>query len=241
LQYAALHLEQGDEAGYRRVCQQMWERFRASNDHFTLHYLIRTCSLVPGSVPDFERQAFAQEITKPPPSVPWFVNYVLGLVQFRAGRYPEAVRNLRESLVKTNYPGRAINYPLLAMALYRSGEAGTAREELENSRKELDRWTQVVLDSRDQLVPGTWFGGEHWVDWLEFLVYHGEARRLIEKATPTEDPRLRVLRGRAFAALGRLDRADAEYARAIGLAPNDPQIRKAVEVAKATAKSAAAP
>jgi tetratricopeptide (TPR) repeat protein len=241
LQYAALHLEQGDEAGYRRVSQQMWERFRASNDHFTLHYLIRTCSLVPGSVPDFDRQLFAREFPKElPPTFPWFVDHVLGLAKFRAGRYPEAIGNLRESLAKTNDPYRAKNYPVLAMALHRNGEFGAAREELANSQKELDRWTQSVLDSRDRLVPGTWFGGEHWVDWLEFLAYHREARRLIEKTPPTEDPRLRVLRGRAFAALGHLDRADAEHARAIGLAPNDPQIRKAVEAAKA-AKDAPAP
>jgi eukaryotic-like serine/threonine-protein kinase len=240
-QYAALHLQQGDEAGCRRVCQQMWERFRASNDVFTRNYLIRTCSLVPGSVPDFDRQVFARGIPKLPPSVPWFVNYAEGLPLFRAGRYPEAIGNLRESLAKTNYPGRAMNYPVLAMALHRNGEFGAAREELTNSQKELDRWTQIVLDYRDRLVPGTWFGGEHWVDWLEFLVYHSEARRLIEQATPPEDPRLRVLRGRAFAALGRLDQADAEYARAIGLTPNDPQIRKAVEAAKAAAKPAAGP
>jgi Flp pilus assembly protein TadD len=35
------------------------------------------------------------------------------------------------------------------------------------------------------------------------------------------------VRGRAFAALGRADRADAEFARALRLAPDDPKIREA--------------
>jgi serine/threonine protein kinase/Flp pilus assembly protein TadD len=238
LQYAVLYLQQGDEAGYRRVCQRMRERFGQANDPFTWSWLIRACSLVPDTVPGHDRPAYLPSLANAPPGVAWLAQYVLGLAYFRAGRYPEAVWNLRESLAKTNYPARAMNYPVLAMALHRSGELGAARQELENSRKALDHWTQVALDSRDQLGPGSWFGGKHWVDWLEFLVYHREARRLIEQASPPEDARLRFLRGRAFAALGRQDRADAEYAAALRLAPNDPQIRKAVETANAAAKPA---
>lgn len=235
-QYALLHLQQGDEAGYRRVCQQMWKRFSPPKDKFTWNYLTSVRAMVPRSVPGCDPPAFPQEDTNIPPGVPWFINNVVGLAQFRAGLYPEAIRNFRESLAKTSYPGRAKNYPVLAMALYRSGEIGAARVELENSRKELDRWMQVALDSRDRLVLGSWFGGEHWADWVVFLIYHGEAWRLIEQTPPAEDPRLLVLRGRAFAALGRLDQADAEYAHAMALAPNNPQVQKAVETAKAAAQ-----
>ena len=51
---------------------------------------------------------------------------------------------------------------------------------------------------------------------------------LIEGSDPPEDPRLLVVRGRAFAALGRGDRAEAEFARALRLAPDDAKIRDVV-------------
>ncbi len=55
-----------------------------------------------------------------------------------------------------------------------------------------------------------------------------EAHRLIERSDPPEGPRLRVVRGRAFAALGWGDRAEAEFAHGLGLAPDDRKIRDAV-------------
>ncbi len=57
-----------------------------------------------------------------------------------------------------------------------------------------------------------------------------EAHRLIEQCDLPEGPRLRVVRGRAFATLGRGDRAEAEFARALRLAPDDPKIRDAVRI-----------
>ena len=65
-------------------------------------------------------------------------------------------------------------------------------------------------------------------DWVECQVLYREAHRLIERSDPPEDPRLLVVRGRAFAALGRGDRAEAEFARALRLAPDDAKIRGAV-------------
>jgi tetratricopeptide (TPR) repeat protein len=235
--YALLHLLRGDEAGYGRVCRQMRERFGGSNEVFIQVTLNRFCSLAPSEVPGYDWKADpVLDITNYPPTMIWAGHYGRGLVHFRAGRYKEAVRELRASLAKTNGPARALNYPVLAMALHRSGEPGAARKELENSRKELEQWTQSALNSPDRFVP--W---RLWYDWAEFLFYHAEARRLIEQAPPAEDPRQRILRGRALTALGRHAQAEAEYSGALRLAPNDPQIREEIQATKAAARAAADP
>ena len=70
----------------------------------------------------------------------------------------------------------------------------------------------------------------YWYDWPECQVLYREAHRMIEGSDPPEDPRLRVVRGRAFAALGRGDQAKAEFARALRLAPDDAKIREAVRI-----------
>jgi serine/threonine protein kinase/Flp pilus assembly protein TadD len=226
--YALLHLLRGDEAGYARVCRQLLQRYGASDQVFERHHTVRVCCLAPDAVPHYDRQAPLPEFGGIGPGVPWAVLYTQGVAHFRAGRYTEAIRDLRGSLARTATPGRAMNYPVLAMALHRSGDPGAARKELENARKEYEQGMQIALNSRDQFVP--W---PYWHDWPEFLIYYGAARRLIESAPPPEDPRQRIVRGRAFAALGRRDQADAEYALTLRLAPDDPEVRRAVEAAKA--------
>jgi hypothetical protein len=110
------------------------------------------------------------------------------------------------------------------MALHGAGQVDAARKELETARRTLGEFSQAAFTGTNQFVPM-----DSWHDWLEYQVLYGEAHRLIEGSPPPENPRLHVIRGRALAALGRQDEAVAEYARAARLAPDDPQIRKAVE------------
>src|SRR5262249_35598292 len=124
-----------------------------------------------------------------------------------------------------SYPNRdamAMAFPVLAMALHRQGQTDAAQQELENARKALDQWSRAAFRSPDgsHRVP-------YWYDWVECQVLYREAHAQIEPTPPPEDPRLRVARGRAFAALGWYDRADAEFATAVRLAPDGPTIRSA--------------
>jgi serine/threonine protein kinase/Flp pilus assembly protein TadD len=223
-QYALLCLLQGDEAGHKRTCGQMLERFGGSSHGYVRGTLNRACSLIPDAVADYDQRAGLHEIKDFPRHVLWLGLYGRGLSHYRAGRYPEAVLDLRESLSRTAFQSRALNYPILAMALHRSGQTDAARQELENSRRELDRYTEQAFNNqslyREGLVP--W---QYWYDWVEFLTHHAEAHRLIEQAPLPDDPRRRVLRGRAFAALDRPDQAAPEYAHAVRLAPNAYPIR----------------
>jgi Flp pilus assembly protein TadD len=108
------------------------------------------------------------------------------------------------------------------MARHRLGQPDEARRALRGAREALDRWTAAAFESPGRFVPV-----QPWWDWVELRVLYREAHRLVEGADPPEDARLHVVRGRAFAALGRADRADAEFARALRLAPDDPKIREA--------------
>jgi tetratricopeptide (TPR) repeat protein len=116
------------------------------------------------------------------------------------------------------------------MAYHRLGRAAEAREALDKASEVIDRWTQERYAG-----PSDGFWVHHqgatahwpisWWDYLEAQLYYREARLLIDGAPPSEDPRLLVLRGRAFAGLRRNSLADVEYAAALKLRPDDRQIR----------------
>ena len=235
---ALLHLVRGDEAGYRRACGRMLERFRGRIDGLigpkqaeekddvavTRFGLVRACVLAPTAVPEYDRLPRLSDMSAASEGpYYWVPLYVRGAACYRAGQLEEAVRLLRESLSRTEDGARALNFPFLAMSLHRMGSGDAARQELRNAREALDRWAQAVFDRPSRFVPVP-----DWNDWLECQVLYREAHRQIEKSDPPVDPRLVVLRGRAFAALGRSDRAEAEFARALRLAPDDAKIRDAV-------------
>jgi serine/threonine protein kinase/Flp pilus assembly protein TadD len=222
--FALLQVLHGDEAGYRNVCRRMAERYGGSHHPFARGNLSRACSLLPSAVPGYDRRAPYPDFSNIRAAVQWVGLYCRGLEHFRAGRDADAIRDFREALSKTGYAGAAMNMPVLAMALFESGDAAAAKEELANCRKVFDRWTQAALDSGERLI--IW---QYWNDWAEFLVYYDQAHRLIEGTPPPDDPRQHVLRGRALAAIGRRAEADAEYGRALRIAGDDSAIRKAIE------------
>ena len=235
---ALLHLVSGDEAGWRRACGRMLEQFQERIDGMIgpeqaeekddvvvpRFLLVRACVLAPAAVPEYDRLLGLADMSAASEGPGYWVPlYIRGAACYRAGRLEEAVRLLSESLSRTEEGARALNFPYLAMSLHRLGRADAARQELRNARETLDRWAQAVFDRPNRFVPVS-----SWFDWLECQVLYREAHRLIERSDPPEDPRLLVVRGRAFAALGRGDRAEAEFARALRLAPDNPKIRDAV-------------
>jgi predicted Zn-dependent protease len=60
---------------------------------------------------------------------------------------------------------------------------------------------------------------------LEFHVHFREAWRLVHGVDVREDPRLQVMRARAFACLRKNFAAEAEYAKAVQLLPDDKQLQ----------------
>jgi tetratricopeptide (TPR) repeat protein len=219
----------GDPEGYHQACRRMRERFRGTtNAGFDLD-AVRACLLAPDANADLDPLVeLAQNIVASDPVHAWHL-YVLGIAHYRAGQYEEAVRRLRESLARDpGWGARGINHPVLAMAHHRLGEAAEARQALNKAAGSIDQWTRERYQSEGDWV--THLGAEAawpipWFDWLECQLYYREAKVMIDGAPPVDDPRLHVLRARAFAGLRWSEKAAQEYDAALKLNPRDPQVR----------------
>jgi serine/threonine protein kinase/Flp pilus assembly protein TadD len=229
--HALLRLHLGDVDGYRQVSRRMRQRFRRTSNAFFITEVVRTCVMSPGSDTDLGHLVeWAQRTVVHQPRS-WFYLYVLGIAHYRAGEYPQAIRRLRASLAgDPNWSGRALSYPVLAMAHQRLGQAAEARQALEEAAKAIDRWTQEMYQTPGQNhwvyhlgAIGYW--PIAWWDWLECRFYYREAKILIDGCPPPEDPRVRILRARSFAGMRWHAKAEGEYAAALKRLPHDPQIR----------------
>jgi serine/threonine protein kinase/Flp pilus assembly protein TadD len=231
LTLAILRTHIGDVGGHPELCARMDERFRGTlNPHFAMD-LVCTRALVPETSRDpAQTVELAETIVAKGSSPPWHL-YILGAAHYRAGQYEKAVRRLRECLegVDPNWGGRSIAYPLLAMAHHRLGRNDEARRALEEAARAVDQWTEAMYASGqgDWVIHqgATGFSPIPWWDWLCCQLRYREARAVMGLPPPPDDPRLRVLRARAFAGLRWADKAVAEYAAALELSPRDPQIR----------------
>jgi tetratricopeptide (TPR) repeat protein len=227
--HALLRLYIGDAGGYRKLCRRMRERFSGTVNPVFASEVIRTCILAPGPDTDAQLLELAQHALND--SGPWYGLYLLGMAQYRAGQFAPAVRQLRESLRRhPDWAARALSYPGLAMAHHRLGQTAEARQALEAAAKAIDLWTQERYQAQDWRPWVQHLGAVPswpiaWWEWLECRLYYHEARVLIDGSPPRDDPRLHVLRARAFAGLGWADKAVPVYDAALKLSPQDAQIR----------------
>jgi serine/threonine protein kinase len=229
-QHALLRLAQDDVAGYLNVRRRMQAHFRGTVNPFFMIELVRTSGLCPAVDPEIEKIVRLAEELLPYYSSEWYFRYVSGMAYYRAGRYDDAVEKLRDSLMAgENLPTRALSFPVLAMAHHRRGHASEARQALAEADAEIERWTRDVYEN-----PGVGHWINHlgagaqrpvaWWDWVEFRLLHREAKLLIEAVAPPTDPRMHVLRARAFAGLREHAQADAEYAQALKDSGEAPQV-----------------
>jgi tetratricopeptide (TPR) repeat protein len=179
LEYACLHLLIGNTAGYRRLCARLAERYGNDADLWTVHILSRACTLGEGAVADpAQPVAWAQRWTTRRPALAWTLHAV-GAAQYRAARYEDAIRHLRESqALAPTWPGQSMNDAFLALAHGRLGQLQEAKRALERT----DRW--LADAERDFAAYATGFPPRVWpADWLIVQVLCGEANRLL--AGPT--------------------------------------------------------
>ena len=228
-QHALLRCYVGDTDGYRQACRRMRERFRGTTKVAFLEEVLRSCVLAPGPDADLPRLVeLSHEVVV---HQPWssISLYILGTAQYRAGQDDPAIQRLGEALAASDLRTRLLSYPVLAMAHHRQGRPAEAREALDKAARILDQWTRERYQSQGE----DWvihLGAEvvwpvSWWDWMECQIYYREAKVLIDGSPPPDDPRLHVLRARAFAGLGWPEKAVPEYDAALKLSPQDPQIR----------------
>jgi hypothetical protein len=130
---AIAHLETDDEAGYRRVCQVMRDRYPAAiPDAGVRMTLAGVLTLRPGGVGDDGK---GLSWIEPPPSMigrarsQWWPHFprVLDAVLLRAGRPVEAIERIRAEIALRDGSARFEETVFLAMAYFQTGDSPQAR------------------------------------------------------------------------------------------------------------------
>jgi serine/threonine protein kinase/tetratricopeptide (TPR) repeat protein len=214
---AHLLVQTGDVEGYRRLCRDMLERFGNRRDPRSGPQAGQAALLLPDAVTDRELLTRLAEfgVQEAPASYRGTRRVVRGITAYRNGQFAAAVRGIEEGL-----NGNAdIEFPVnghffLAMAHHQLGQAEAARTALDQGRAALRRC--FPRPDHDEL-------GEMWVGWAGCQISRREAETLIEGAT-TADPLEYLHRAKLYAQLGETDRADAEFAAAVAVRPNDPEV-----------------
>jgi tetratricopeptide (TPR) repeat protein len=191
-----------DRDALLKLGPELLERYDKVSEPLVGSGLARWCALVPGVVSDpdqlvsLARKALVVGRTGP------LQSFNLGMAEYRAGRFEDAIRHARESLASDQAgeagPGGAINGALLAMAHHRLGH-----------REEAKRWLDKI-NHLDWRSVERWPSPEDWWQRSDFLVLKREAVELITGKPAPDDPWLREERARAYTQLGEPAKAEAE-------------------------------
>jgi tetratricopeptide (TPR) repeat protein len=152
---AILHLAVADKESYRRVCEGMFERFRATDDPRTAHSVVSACTLSPGALPEMAGLIPVGQV-----AARWYAGSIrmLAAAQCRAGDSEEAVRNFQEAAI--HYRLRADDWLLLAIAHHELGHVQEAKRCLGNAVQWIDQAHGRQLNDPAGTQPG-------WGDWHE--------------------------------------------------------------------------
>jgi tetratricopeptide (TPR) repeat protein len=190
---------------------------------------VRVALLLPNPDADpLEPVALAQSLVDAEPENA-FLRYLLGLAHYRAQQFELATTELHETLtLSPAWEERRIAFPILAMTYHRLGRDAGARRALDDAARAIEDWTGQICQSNNvnwavHQGVGNW--PVRWWDWLECRLFYREAKLLIDRSPPSEDPRLHVIRARAFAGLQRTRMAIDEYDAAVAGLPDDSQIQ----------------
>ena len=185
-QLAVLVLEIGDRETYRAHCQKMVARFRATNLPGPLGETAEACLLVAEPGPDSEVAGqLADQAFSLGKNSFWvyYVQFVKGLAEYRAGHYASAVDWVdkcigQPTMVSGPRPDGPA-YLVQAMAQHKLKRSDEARAAL---AKAADIVNAKLLKVQDTALD------ENWIDWLIAEILLREAQALIDPpaATPKE-------------------------------------------------------
>jgi serine/threonine protein kinase/Flp pilus assembly protein TadD len=169
---AAVLLEAGDIAGYRRFCEEMLKRFGDTDDPGIAERTAKTCLLAPDAVgnidPVLKLADFALEKN---PSDRWIL-LTKALADYRAGRFTESAAWLnRLSLGDGGWVQEATAYAILAMAKSKSGQTEEATAALGQAETILRKLMTTTEKTQDF--------GQDWHNWLRARILHREAQNLL--------------------------------------------------------------
>jgi hypothetical protein len=195
---AVLHLQFGDEAGYRRACREMLARFGQAKEDFIAERTAKTCLLAPGAVADLapvvrlaeqavaigtKGKEYAGSVALGPQIVVgavatgenkeyrWFL-LARGMADYRTGGYTAALDRLRDCLkpgAEDLYRDTTVHL-FLAMTHHRLKQPKEALAELEKARALMDE--KFPKPEREGLA-------SNWGDWLRCQLFRREAEALL--------------------------------------------------------------
>ncbi len=165
---ACLFLIRGDSEGYDRFCQDMIRRAGQTKDHFEAFILARTCGTARKGAVDPARvvEWAAQAVAGAQPA--WYF-HVLGLAQYRAGQFEQALQSFAKADVGEG-AYRGLNWFGLALVHHRLGHPDEARQCLAKGIQWLEREGPPGPERPTKLSPQ---------DWLEAQLLRREAEELI--------------------------------------------------------------
>ena len=171
--YACLFLIRGYSDGFNQLCQGMIRRGEAGEPS-EAYVLARTCGLAaqspvdPARAVQWANQAIAGDQS------PWYL-HVLGLAQYRAGQFDEALQSFTKANVEA-WSSRELNWFGLALVHHRLGHADLARQCLDKGVQWLGRECPLGPGQPTKIHP---------FDWLEAQVLRREAEEMLKiKRTP---------------------------------------------------------
>jgi tetratricopeptide (TPR) repeat protein len=165
---ALICLEQGDDAGYRAVCRALLDGHLKVETRREAEILAKICTLGPEATDDLERAvALAQDaVERAVPSGRSAAECTLGAILYRAGRAPEALVHLNESIAAKG--GRREQRALwfLGMVHQRLGHTLDARRCLNEASRPIG-----ALRAEERPIS--------WPDRVEYQILRREAEAVI--------------------------------------------------------------
>jgi WD40 repeat protein/Flp pilus assembly protein TadD len=152
---ALLHLRQGDQEGYRKVCSRLLQSSDSTGDALSANEVAWACCLAPGAVSDTARLVrLAERAVAGEPADPMRLN-TLGAALYRAGRFDEAARQLEEAVRVHGHEGNPEDWLFLALVNQRLDKPAEARRWLTKAARWLDK-KAAARKSPDVIDPLPW-------------------------------------------------------------------------------------
>jgi tetratricopeptide (TPR) repeat protein len=175
-EYAAIRLLAGDRQGYASACARMLARYGKAPSLRSYH-VARACTLAPDAVPEPSLPGRLAEVELQAWAHAFWSMTEQGALEYRAGRFPQAVALFEQSLRADPQPGKAVvNWLWLALAYARLGKSEAARRWLDKATAWLDQYRDGMPDRAEADL------GLHLHNWLEAHVLRREAETLIRPA-----------------------------------------------------------
>jgi hypothetical protein len=173
---APIYLYAGDVEGYRRACRELVQRFGESETPEVGERVAKASLLQPA--PEGDVELFARQIERAVaqgesnPYLDWFKTS-LGLVEYRRGRYEQAIKAVEGLPEKGRMPaayGRGLAGLVLAMARARAGQPDEARRTL----AEVEARVNALRET-----PGDCDLGAQFSNWCIYQVILSQARSVV--------------------------------------------------------------